>query len=516
MERFILTEEQAGERLDALLPRFVPALTRSAAQKLLQSGAVAVNGAPVRKNYRAAAGDAVELTLPEPEESAAEPEDIPLDIVYEDADVIAVNKPRGMVVHPAPGHSSGTLVNALLFHCGDSLSGVGGEKRPGIVHRIDMDTSGLLIAAKNDAAHLSLSAQLADHSMFRIYEAVVIGRLREDHGTVNAPIGRHPVDRKRMAVVARGGARVYRPFGVERDGAFIVKHQRRQRKARDGGERFRNGRKFEKRTDEALDVCRGHASEGVKPSAGFKGFQSLAGFGLGDRGNEGDVALEKARRHAAHPQSNDRSQHGVGFDGERQFPAGGPHGHRLHPDAAESGVRSELRNGCSQGLKTGSDGGRVFDVEQYAPSIGFVRNAVRGHFERHRHADAFGGGNGFFRSRRRNAGGKRDAVGAQNLCEIILGENEAATSLGVFNHAPGSVRIPGTGGGTRRGERRLSKDAFRCPAREREHSGRGRRRRRDRKSGIGRRVFKIDVRRPETHGNDGFAGRFCGVCQGCG
>ena len=205
MERFILTEEQAGERLDALLPRFVTALTRSAAQKLLQIGAVAVNGAPVRKNYRAAAGDAVELTLPEPEESAAEPEDIPLDIVYEDADVIAVNKPRGMVVHPAPGHSSGTLVNALLFHCGDSLSGVGGEKRPGIVHRIDMDTSGLLIAAKNDAAHLSLSAQLADHSMFRIYEAVVIGRLREDHGTVNAPIGRHPVDRKRMAVVARGG-----------------------------------------------------------------------------------------------------------------------------------------------------------------------------------------------------------------------------------------------------------------------------------------------------------------------
>lgn len=205
MERFILTEEQAGERLDALLPRFVTALTRSAAQKLLQNGAVAVNGAPVRKNYRAAAGDAVELTLPEPEESAAEPEDIPLDIVYEDADVIAVNKPRGMVVHPAPGHSSGTLVNALLFHCGDSLSGVGGEKRPGIVHRIDMDTSGLLIAAKNDAAHLSLSAQLADHSMFRIYEAVVIGRLREDCGTVNAPIGRHPVDRKRMAVVARGG-----------------------------------------------------------------------------------------------------------------------------------------------------------------------------------------------------------------------------------------------------------------------------------------------------------------------
>ena len=228
------------------------------------------------------------------------------------------------------------------------------------------------------------------------------------------------------------------------------------------------------------------------------------------------MALEKARRHAAHPQSNDRSQHGVGFDGERQFPAGGSHGHRLYPDAAESGVRSELRDGGPQGLKTGSDGGRVFDVEQYAPSIGFVRNAVRGHFERHRHADAFGGGNGFFRRRRRNAGGKRDAVGAQNLCEIILGEDEAAASLGVFNHAPGSVRIPGTGGGTRRGERRLSKDAFRCPTREREHSGGGRRRRRDRKPGIGRRGFKINVRCPETNGNDGFVGRFCGVCQGGG
>ena len=205
MERFVLTEEQAGERLDALLPRILPELTRSAAQKLLENGAVRVNGAPVRKNYRAAAGDAVELTLPEPEVCEVLPEDIPLDVVYEDADVIAVNKPRGMVVHPAPGHSGGTLVNALLFHCGDSLSGVGGEKRPGIVHRIDMDTSGLLIAAKNDAAHRALSAQLADHSMFRIYEAVAIGRMREDSGTVNAPIGRHPTDRKRMAVVARGG-----------------------------------------------------------------------------------------------------------------------------------------------------------------------------------------------------------------------------------------------------------------------------------------------------------------------
>ena len=205
MEKITVIAENAGERIDALLPHIVPDLTRSSAQKLVESGAVLVNGAPVRKNYKSAAGDAIEITLPDPEPVELTPQDIPLDVVYEDADVIVVNKPRGMVVHPAPGHSDGTLVNALLFHCGDSLSGIGGEKRPGIVHRIDMDTSGLIIAAKNDAAHQSLSAQLSDHSMFRIYEAVVCGRLREDSGTVNAPIGRHPVDRKRMAVIARGG-----------------------------------------------------------------------------------------------------------------------------------------------------------------------------------------------------------------------------------------------------------------------------------------------------------------------
>ena len=205
MEKITAIAENAGERIDALLPHIVPDLTRSAAQKLIDDGAVTVNGAPVRKNYKSAAGDVIELTLPDPEPVALVPQDIPLDVAYEDADVIVVNKPRGMVVHPAPGHADGTLVNALLFHCGDSLSGIGGEKRPGIVHRIDMDTSGLIIAAKNDAAHQSLSAQLSDHSMFRIYEAVVCGRLREDSGTVNAPIGRHPVDRKRMAIVQRGG-----------------------------------------------------------------------------------------------------------------------------------------------------------------------------------------------------------------------------------------------------------------------------------------------------------------------
>ena len=146
----------------------------------------------MRKNYRCTAGDCFLLSLPEAEEVPLVPQDIPLDVVYEDGDVIVVNKPRGLVVHPAPGHPDGTLVNALLFHCGDSLSGIGGEKRPGIVHRIDKDTSGLLIVAKNDFAHQALSAQLADRSLSRVYEAVVRGNLREDTGTVDRPIGRHP------------------------------------------------------------------------------------------------------------------------------------------------------------------------------------------------------------------------------------------------------------------------------------------------------------------------------------
>ena len=204
METLCFTAEEAGERVDALLPRIAGELTRSAAQKLLDAGAVLVNGAPVRKNYRVAAGDSILVTLPDAGESALTAQDMALDVVFEDGDVIVVNKPRGMVVHPAPGHADGTLVNALLWHCGDSLSGIGGEKRPGIVHRIDKDTSGLLIAAKNDFAHRALAAQLSDHSMFRIYEAVVYGRLRDDAGTVDAPIGRHPTDRKRMAVVSTG------------------------------------------------------------------------------------------------------------------------------------------------------------------------------------------------------------------------------------------------------------------------------------------------------------------------
>ena len=200
-----ITAEESGERIDALLARLLPELSRSAAQRLLEEGRVSLSGRPVKKNYKCSAGDCFLVDLPEaPEETELLPQNIPLDVVFEDGDVIVVNKPRGLVVHPAPGHPDGTLVNALLWHCGDSLSGIGGEKRPGIVHRIDMDTSGLLIVAKNDFAHQALSGQLADRSLSRVYEAVVRGRLREDAGTVDKPIGRHPTDRKRMAIVPGG------------------------------------------------------------------------------------------------------------------------------------------------------------------------------------------------------------------------------------------------------------------------------------------------------------------------
>ena len=203
METLEFLAKTAGERIDALLPRIAADLTRSAAQRLLEAGLVCLDGRPVKKNYKCAAGDRFTLLLPEAQDIPLVAQDIPLDVVYEDADVIVVNKPRGMVVHPAPGHPDGTLVNALLWHCGDSLSGVGGEKRPGIVHRIDKDTSGLLIAAKNDFAHQALSAQLADRSLSRVYEAVARGGFREDSGTVDRPIGRHPTDRKRMAVTEK-------------------------------------------------------------------------------------------------------------------------------------------------------------------------------------------------------------------------------------------------------------------------------------------------------------------------
>ncbi len=201
----MLTADRDGERADVFLSRSVPELTRSAAQRLLEQGAVLLDGRAVKKNDRLSPGAELSLTLPDPEPVDARPQDIPLDVIYEDGDVIVVNKPVGLVVHPAPGHPDGTLVNALLYHCGTSLSGINGQLRPGIVHRIDRDTSGLIIAAKHDRAHLALAAQLQDHSLARTYEAVAVGSLREDGGTVSAPIGRHPVDRKRMAVDPKNG-----------------------------------------------------------------------------------------------------------------------------------------------------------------------------------------------------------------------------------------------------------------------------------------------------------------------
>ena len=204
-----VTEADAGKRCDVLIAEKC-GITRSAAQKLIASGAVtATNGGSILEvaNKTAfKAGTAIIAAIPEPEECEAKPEDIPLDIVYEDDDVIVVNKPRGMVVHPAPGHAGGTLVSALLYHCGSSLSGINGVLRPGIVHRIDRDTTGLIAAAKNDLAHLSLASQLADHSMHRIYFAIVTGNLKDDAGTVETYIGRHPTDRKKMAVVSASSA----------------------------------------------------------------------------------------------------------------------------------------------------------------------------------------------------------------------------------------------------------------------------------------------------------------------
>ncbi|MGI5936298.1 MAG: RluA family pseudouridine synthase [Oscillospiraceae bacterium] len=195
-----VTAQESGERIDALLARLLPDISRSAAQKLLESGAVTKDGRPLKKNYKVTSGESFLVEMPEPENLQVLPQDIPLEIVYEDDDLIVVNKPQGMVVHPAPGHYEGTLVNALMHHCGDSLSGIGGVLRPGIVHRLDKDTSGLIIAAKNDFAHQSLSRQLSSRSLSRVYETIVLGRIRQDSGTVDAPIGRHPTQRKLMAV----------------------------------------------------------------------------------------------------------------------------------------------------------------------------------------------------------------------------------------------------------------------------------------------------------------------------
>ena len=206
METIFLTAtpEEKGRRLDQFLAEQLEELTRSAAQRLAEEEHVLLNGKPLKKNYKMTGCETLEVHLPDPEPIDAVPQNIPLDIAYEDEDLLVINKPKGMVVHPAPGNPDGTVVNAVLYHCGESLSGIGGAFRPGIVHRIDKDTSGLLIIAKNDRAHLYLSEQLKDHTLARTYEAVVIGGLKEDKGTVNAPIGRSPKDRKKMAIVSDG------------------------------------------------------------------------------------------------------------------------------------------------------------------------------------------------------------------------------------------------------------------------------------------------------------------------
>ena len=206
MNEYLFGPQEAGERMDSAVARLC-GITRSAAQRLIDEDRVRVDGKPVKKNERAAEGQTVSVEIPAPVPAEAAAEDIPLCVVYEDDDVIVVNKPKGMVVHPAAGNETGTLVNALLHHCGDSLSGIGGVARPGIVHRIDKDTAGLLMVAKNDEAHVFLSEQIRDHSFLREYRAIAVGNFREDEGTVDAPIARHPKDRKRMAVVHSETAR---------------------------------------------------------------------------------------------------------------------------------------------------------------------------------------------------------------------------------------------------------------------------------------------------------------------
>ena len=195
-----LTIEDIGQRIDTVVAEREK-ISRSAGAKLIEEGSVLVNSKTVAKNYKVRETDVIEVFHPDIKECEVEPQNIPIDIIYEDDDIVVVNKESGMVVHPAAGNPDGTLVNALLYHCGDSLSGVGGVARPGIVHRIDKDTSGLLVVAKNDDAHIFLSEQLKSHSVSRVYHAIVVGNLKETSGTVNEPIGRHPVDRKKMAVI---------------------------------------------------------------------------------------------------------------------------------------------------------------------------------------------------------------------------------------------------------------------------------------------------------------------------
>lgn len=211
---FEITEELEDERIDKCLTELMDSLSRSYIQKMVKEGQITVNGEPVKGSYRLKYGDKITFFLPEAQEPDIQPENIPLDILYEDDDVIVVNKPKGMVVHPAAGHYSGTLVNALMHHCGDRLSGINGIMRPGIVHRIDMDTTGSVIVCKNDRAHHCIAEQLKEHSITRRYHAVCQGVLKEDRGIIDKPIGRHPTDRKKMTVNERNGKRAVTHYKV--------------------------------------------------------------------------------------------------------------------------------------------------------------------------------------------------------------------------------------------------------------------------------------------------------------
>lgn len=208
--------EDKGKRIDKFISDNIAELTRSAVQNIIESEAVAVDGRTAAKNYRIRGGEEIIVNIPEPQPMDAVPENIPLEIVYEDNDLLVVNKPKGMVVHPAHGNYTGTLVNALLYHCGDSLSGINGVIRPGIVHRIDKNTSGLLIVAKNDAAHIHLAAQIKAHSFTREYEAVACGYFKDSEGTIDAPIGRHKTDRKKMCVTAENSRNAVTHYSVVR------------------------------------------------------------------------------------------------------------------------------------------------------------------------------------------------------------------------------------------------------------------------------------------------------------
>ena len=224
MENYLFEiQENQQMRLDKYLAEQFPEQTRSYLQKLIKEGQVLVNGKTVKSGYQLSKGDEVSVTIPEPKELDVEPQKMDLDIVYEDEDVILINKPKGMVVHPASGHTTDTLVNGLLYHCKDNLSGINGVARPGIVHRIDRDTTGILIVCKNDMAHNSIAAQLKEHSINRRYRALVHGNLKEDTGTVEGPIGRHPVDRKKMAINERNGKPAVTHYTVlERFGNYTL------------------------------------------------------------------------------------------------------------------------------------------------------------------------------------------------------------------------------------------------------------------------------------------------------